>query len=105
MGVLFPNHTGIRSFEVYTFTNKNTTGIQRRNNVDSTLIQRQDVESTLNRLCFQVMCLLETYLNKDIFTVTFMLYIKEYLFFHLSELYKGIPFFTFVTSTRDQNDE
>ena len=26
-------------------------GTQRRNNVDSTLIQRQDVESTLNRRC------------------------------------------------------
>ena len=33
-------------------------GTQRRNNVDSTLIQRQYVESTLNRRCFNAVCLL-----------------------------------------------
>ena len=35
---------------------------QRWNNVDSTLIQRQEAESMLNRLCFKVVCLLECYL-------------------------------------------
>ena len=29
---------------------------RRSNNVESTLIQRQDVESTLNRRCFNVVC-------------------------------------------------
>ena len=35
-----------------------TTLKQHRFNVDSTLIQRLDVESTLNRRCFNVVCLL-----------------------------------------------
>ena len=31
-------------------------GTQRWNNVNSTLIQRHDVESTLNRRCFNIVC-------------------------------------------------
>ena len=33
-------------------------GTQRLDNVDSTLIQRLDVESTFNRRCFNVLCML-----------------------------------------------
>ena len=33
---------------------RSSAGTTCRNNVDSTLIQRQDVESTLNRHCFNV---------------------------------------------------
>ena len=38
-------------------------GTQHWNNIDSTLIQRQDVESMLNRRCFNVVCPLGSFTN------------------------------------------
>ena len=49
-----PNHTFI--FNGYPSNGKYPADTRRENNVDSTLLQRHDVESTLNRRFFNVVC-------------------------------------------------